>query len=265
MSAQKTLQIVSRFQNNALSTLRYEENPHVLDKESVAAHLSRMFRLAGYITPQLKEEFANHKESATLIEDLFFNILFHDDDEIVSGKDISTFNKTHNAHDDEEIAAIMEALASLETDQIALEKKYVMAFREKKTLASQIAKVLDNLTGNQVAIEQLIGMIHPDYVLLCIDYIEKQKGISQTTDVLIEEQIQRIKVVRKGLQDDAKHVSEIAYDLKTRGIGKHDIIWNNMQKLLKVDIQTYIPDKSKVYFPVWEYDIDSPIPLEDEP
>jgi 5'-deoxynucleotidase YfbR-like HD superfamily hydrolase len=262
-NAKATLDLTSKLHLSAERVKRFHNNPHVLDGDSIASHLSRICRLAAYILPTLLDEFKEHAEEKNLREGLLLMCLFHDDDEIIAGKDEITFTKQHNVHDDHEIAAFKQAHQELGTLTADILSNYFEQFRHKSTLTAKIAKVLDNLVGNQVAIEHKIGMVNPDYALICIEYVEKVKGVSQTTDALIDQQIEEIRQLRRELQQSSELLSHLAYTLKERGYGHHDDIFNNMTKLLRVDIDQYELNPDNVYIPVWEYDIDSPLSLEE--
>lgn len=263
-SAADTLQTHSTMHLAATQVERFRNNPHVLFTESVALHLSRMIRLAAYILPTLQEEFKDHPEAKNLEQDLLLTAFFHDDDEIIAEYDELTFNKNHNANDEQEIANFKKAHQLLPAETLPYLTNYFEQFRHKTTLAAKIAKVLDNLTGNQFAIEHQIGMINPDYALVCIEYVEKVRGVSQTTDALIDAQIEQIKTLRQELQTNHDLLSHLAYALKDNGHGHHSDILNNMIKLLRVDIDEYEINRDHIYTPVWEYDIDSPVPLHEE-
>lgn len=212
----KVLDLVANFQIKAQTIRRYDKNPFVVG-DNIAEHLARAARLLVYITPDLKAEFSDQVE---LVEEVFSSLMVHDDDEIVVGFDIPTGIKNHNANDGEEIKQFSEAVSSLPEPVKEFLINRFSSFRKKDSLAAKIAKALDNITGNQLVIEQG-GLVNPDSARFCIEYAEKVKGVSKTIDAIIEAQVQQI------------------------------IDWRNKAKeLLEIDVATHRLDKSKMYTPI---------------
>jgi len=226
--SQKILEYVSEFQTKAQNIKRYEGNPYVKG-DNIAEHLSRLARLLISITPQLKTEFP---DKPSLIEETLVTLLIHDDDEVIDGFDIPTALKVHNAKDEEEVSKFEQAIASLGDDGKSYLIPLFTSFRKKNSLASKIAKALDNITGNQLVIEQEVGLINPDQARFAIEYIEKVKGISKTIDSLIEAQIKQITDYRKNTLINLKGLP------------------NNAERLLKIDILKHTLDKAKINTPL---------------
>jgi 5'-deoxynucleotidase YfbR-like HD superfamily hydrolase len=212
----KVLELVTRLQVGAQAVLRYSINPFVVG-DNVAEHLARLARLLTYITPNLKAEF---KGEVGLVEEVFTCLMVHDDEEVFAGFDIPTGIKNHDANDEAEIQQFTEAVSGLPVTVREFLISRFSSFRGKDSLAVKIAKVLDNIVGNQLVIEQG-GLVNPDSARFCIEYVEKVKGASKTTDALVEAQIQQI------------------------------IDWRNKAKaLLEIDVTTHKLDKSKMYTPI---------------
>lgn len=212
----KVLDLVANFQVKAQTIKRYDKNPFVVG-DNIAEHLARAARLLVYITPNLQQEFPGEPG---LVEEVFSCLLVHDDDEIIVGFDIPTGIKNHNANDGEEIKQFSEAVSGLPEPVKEFLISRFSSFRNKDGLAAKIAKALDNITGNQLVIEQG-GLVNPDSARFCIEYAEKVKGVSKTIDALVEAQVQQV------------------------------IGWRKKAKeLLEIDVATHTLDKSKMYTPI---------------
>lgn len=225
--SRQILDLISSFQIKAQNIRRYEGNPYV-SGDNIAEHLLRLARLCISIGQDLKKEFPNDPQ---IIENLLVTLLVHDDDEVIDGFDIPTSMKTHNAKDQEEIERFNQSISSLNDET----KKYLGnafgSFRRKDTFVAKIAKVLDNIAGNQLVIEQKVGLINPDQARFAIEYVEKVRGVSKTTDGLINAQIQQIIEYREyavGNPGELKGLPE------------------KSKELLKIDITKHILDKSKI-------------------
>lgn len=228
-NAKAVLEFLSDFQNKAQNIKRYEGNPYV-EGDSIAEHLSRIARLVLYIAPQLKKEFP---DDTYLIENILVTVLIHDDDEIIDGFDIPTAIKNHNSKDDEEIFSFKNNLNTLDKYTQDYLVTYFGSFRKKDTRAAKIAKVLDNIVGNQLVVEQRRGLINPHQAKFAIEYIEKVKGISNTTDNLIFAQIEQIISLRKEMSE-LQNLSE------------------KEKNLLNIDILNFSLEKEKINIPIEE-------------
>jgi len=230
-NSKKTLEYVSEFQNKAQSIKRYEGNPYV-NGDNIAEHLCRLNRLLITIAPHLKNEFPDR---ITLIEEVLVTLNIHDDDEIIDGFDIPTAIKVHNAKDGEEAEKFRLSISQLGDHIVNYLLPLFTAFRQKDSLAAKIAKTLDNIAGNQLVIEQKIGLINPDQARFAIEYVEKVKGVSKTTDSLIQSQIDQIIEYRKYA---ASHFDE----LKS--------VPENARKLLDIDVLNHPLNKTKINVPL---------------
>lgn len=235
----KVLDLVAHFQIEAQKIMRYEKNPFV-DGDSIAEHLARAARLLVYITPDLKQEFP---DQPGLVEEIFSRLMVHDDDEINAGFDISTAVKVHNENDGEEIEQFTKAVSGLPAHIREFLIECFSSFRKRDTLAAKIAKALDNITGNQLVIEQGIGLINPDSARFCIEYAEKVRGISKTIDALVDAQIQQIIELRVEFLNNKTWLEGIKDSLGLSDIEK-------LEELLTIDMTTHVLDKSKVYVPI---------------
>lgn len=251
-NAEGILKTTSVFQIRAQEIFRYEGNPYVKG-DSIAEHLARCFRIAGYIMPYLIKEFKNPRLEA----EIYSSILFHDDDEIVDGFDIVTSKKAHGAKDREEIENLEVALIDLSPTC----RRYVITafsnFRKRRKLASKIAKVIDNLAGNQLVYEQKLGIVAPDSVKFAIWYVnnEKIRGISKTTDALLDAQTEMFLKYRNFAKDNRKEIKQLAMiakqskDCDMTAAGLEKII----KRLLSIDIQKYKLNHEDINKPIWEY------------
>ena len=229
------LDFISDFQARAQSIKRFVGNPYV-EGDNIAEHLSRLSRLLFCVAPALKKEFP---DDHNLIERVMITILLHDDDEVIDGYDIPTAMKNHNSKDEEEILKFRNHISKLprETQDYFLDA--FTGFRKKESLESKIAKALDNIAGNQLVIEQKIGLINPDQARFAIEYVQKVKGISSSIDLLIESQINQIVETRKSL---LANIGKVNFDLK--------ISESKALSLLSIDIFKHELDRSKVNLPL---------------
>lgn len=250
--AKSILAKVSQFQLRAESIMRYEGNPYV-EGDNIAEHQSRCIRIAAYIMPHLLFEF----DEPCLAGEIYATLLFHDDDEILEGFDIITSKKEHNVKDKEEVKNLDLAMTEVNKKT----KEYVVSlfrnFRARETLASKIAKVIDNLAGNQLVYEQKLGVIAPDSVKFAIWYInnEKVRGVSKTTDTILDAHTQMFYDYRKFVETNEQEIvklAELAH--KQTGCNKsvsemRDII----RRLLKIKIENYELKQEDIDKPLWEY------------
>jgi 5'-deoxynucleotidase YfbR-like HD superfamily hydrolase len=232
----EVLDLTAHFQTEAEKILRYEQNPFV-EGDSIAEHLARAARLLTYLTPGLKEEFP---EEPSLVGDIFVCLMVHDDDEIIEGFDIPTAIKNHDVKNDEEISAFAEAVSTLSNERQNFLVSTFSSFRNKSSLAAKIAKALDNITGNQLVIEQKIGLINPDSARFCIEYAQKVTGVSKVIDELVAAQIQQVVEGREQLKVNEQEI------LKISGVSNLPDA-SKIKELLGVDVMDHVLDKSKVY------------------
>lgn len=235
--ATNILEFVSNFQTKAQTIKRYEGNPYV-NGDNIAEHLSRVARLLICISSDLKKEFPNEP---SLIEETLMCLLIHDDDEVIDGFDIPAPIKSHNIKDEEEIEKFKEHVNKLTMETKNLIIPIFSSFRRKDTLFAKIAKVIDNISGNQLVIEQKIGLISPDQAKFAIEYAQKVKGVSKTTDYLVEAQIAQIIEYRNYL---TSHPDELS---KIEGVSEYI---EKAKELLKIDVLLHPLDKNKVFIPL---------------
>ena len=232
----KILEFVSNFQIKAEAIKRYEGNPYVKG-DNIAEHLSRVARLLICIAPDLKKEFP---DKPSLAEDALICLLVHDDDEVIDGFDIPTALKTHNVKDEEGVEKFKKFVTNLSNDSKNLLISAFSSFRRKDSLAAKIAKVLDNISGNQLVIEQKIGLINPDQAKFAIEYAEKVKGISKTTDILLDAQIAQIVEYRDYLKSNENELNNL---IDSSSLQK-------AKELLQINILSHSLDKSKINIPL---------------
>lgn len=233
------LDLTAIFQTRAEKILRYEKNPFV-EGDSIAEHLARVARLLTYITSGLKDEFP---DQPSLVGDVFVCLMVHDDEEIIDGFDIPTAIKNHDVKNDEEISAFANAVSGLSEDRRNFLISTFSSFRNKSSLAAKIAKAIDNITGNQLVIEQRIGMVNPDSARFCIEYAQRVLGASKVVDTLITAQIQQVVGGREKLKSDEQEIQRISRISSLPDTSK-------VRELLDIDVMTHVLDKSKVYTPL---------------
>jgi 5'-deoxynucleotidase YfbR-like HD superfamily hydrolase len=221
------LELSSDFQIKAQNIKRYEGNPYVVG-DNIAEHLTRLSRLLISISSHLKDEFPN---TENLIEDVLVTLLVHDDDEVIDGFDIPTAIKVHNSKDKEEIEKFEKSVSVLGEQTETYLTRLFTSFRKKDTLVAKISKALDNIAGNQLVIEQKIGLINPDQAKFAIEYVERVKGTSKIIDALIDTQIEQIKEYRKSALTNLENLPE------------------NASRLLKIDISEHVLDNTKINLP----------------
>jgi 5'-deoxynucleotidase YfbR-like HD superfamily hydrolase len=249
--ASDIINTVQVFHLGAEKVLRYSKNPYV-EGDNLAEHLSRMARLAVYAMPFFLVEFKNEP---SLAQDIYTTVITHDDDEIACGFDVVTFLKNHNSKDQEEIDSIRAKMGSLPPLSVDYVLNKFSSFRKKDTLAARITKVFDNVTGNQLVIEQKLGIVAPDLAKFTFNYAEKTKGVSKTTDSIIDAQLKQIIDYRSFAKDNESELDIlIEKSLKQEGCelsdGELKII---IKKLLEVDILSHELDSSKISFNIWQY------------
>ena len=230
------LDLTAHFQTEAEKILRYKDNPFV-EGDSVAEHLARAPRLLTYLTPGLQEEFPGE---LSLIGDTFVCLTIHDDDEIIEGFDIPTAIKNHDVKNDEEISAFAEVLSGLSEDRLNFLVSAFSSFRNKSSLAAKIAKAIDNITGNQLVIEQKIGLVNPDSARFCIEYAQKVIGVSKVIDALVAVQIEQVMEGRAELRADEEEMLRISNLFNLPDTSK-------VKELLDIDVMTHVLNKDKVY------------------
>lgn len=235
--ATKILEFVSNFQTKAQTIKRYEGNPYV-EGDNIAEHLSRVARLLICITPNLKKEFPNEP---TLIEETLVCLLVHDDEEVIGGFDIPAPIKSHNSKDGEEIEKFKEHVSKLTKETRDFLTSTFGSFRKKDTLFAKIAKVLDNISGNQLVIEQKIGLISPDQAKFAIEYAQKVKGVSKITDHVIDAQVAQIIEYRDYLKSNPDELNKID--------GVSEFI-EKAKELLQIDVLSHSLDKNKIFTPL---------------
>ena len=252
--ASEILDTLSDFHLGAEKVYRYIGDPYV-EGDNIAEHTARTIRLAIYTMPFLLAEFANHPEVKHFAEDLYVTILTHDDDEIAVGFDIISMNKNHNSKDQEEIDSVNKKMKNLPT----LSREYVIklfsSFRRKDTLVAKIAKAFDNITGNQLVAEQKLGLVAPDAAKFAIWYMEKVRGVSKTTDSLIDALIKQIIDYREfAKKNDAELEILIDKSLKQEGcnLSRSDLK-DLIKKLLDIDILSHELEKDKININLWQY------------
>lgn len=252
--ASDILDTLSDFHLGAEKVYRYIGDPYV-DGDNIAEHTARTIRLAIYSMPFLLEEFAEHPDIKHLPEDIYATILTHDDDEVAQGFDIISMNKNHNSRDQEEIDAVNEKMKNLPAPSREYVIKLFSSFRRKDTLAAKIAKVFDNVTGNQLVLEQKLGIVAPNAAKFAIWYAEKVRGVSKTTDLLLDALVKQIVDYREFAKNNNAEL-EILIDkaLAQEGCNlPRNELKNLIRKLLEIDILSYELQKEKININLWEY------------
>lgn len=234
-SALNTLNYISDFQNKAQSIKRFVGNPYV-EGDNIVEHLSRLARLLICIAPDLKVEFP---DKSNLIEEVLVTLLVHDDDEVIDGFDIPTAMKDHNVKDGEEIMKFDYSISNLSESTKEYLGNAFKSFRKKDSLSAKIAKALDNIAGNQLVIEQKIGLINPDQARFAIEYAEKVRGVSCATDVLVDAQVNQIVDWREKAKID---LDGVVIDLSKE----------KLMELLNVDVLTHVLDRTRINMPLSE-------------
>jgi 5'-deoxynucleotidase YfbR-like HD superfamily hydrolase len=234
-SALNILNYISDFQNKAQSIKRFVGNPYV-EGDNIAEHLSRLARLLICIAPDLKVEFPDNQN---LIEEVLVTLLVHDDDEVIDGFDIPTAMKDHNVKDGEEIMKFDYSISNLSESAKEYLGKAFKSFRKKDSLSAKIAKALDNIAGNQLVIEQKIGLINPDQARFAIEYAEKVRGISTAIDVLVDAQINQIV--------DWRQKAKVDLDGVVVNLSKEKLM-----ELLSVDVLAHVLDRARINVPLSE-------------
>jgi 5'-deoxynucleotidase YfbR-like HD superfamily hydrolase len=253
-NASRILDTLSEFHLGSEQVYRFVGYPHV-DGDNIAEHTSRAIRLAIYTMPFILEEFNDHPERVNLAENIYATILTHDDEEIAQGFDIISPFKNHNANTQGEIDLVDKKMKNLPD----VSRKYVInfftSFRKRDTLASRIAKACDNIGGNQPVLEQKLGLVPPDSARFALEFVEKVRGTSKTTDLLIDAHIKDIFDYRKFAKNseaEQKILIDKAFQQEGCNLSRNTLkILIN--QLLDIDISLYSMDKNKVTLKLWEY------------
>ncbi|MBP7057608.1 hypothetical protein KBB08_03935 [Candidatus Gracilibacteria bacterium] len=259
--AHNTLKYVSQMSVRGSLVMRYLLNPHVTRKDSVHEHIARIVRFATILLPVLRHAFRDDDAVLSELNHLQTIVSCHDDEEILAMEDIATFVKAHGAADADEVAKVRANLASVtEAEREYLVEKFAL-FRQRKTLSgaprmvADIAKVLDNLVGNQLAIEDKVGMIHPDYVIACLRYVQDYEGkVCDVIDQLISAQVREILAVRAAYNDEGQ-IEALVGQWVGEGKGVQEALVRKVRQQLAVDVTTHVFDNTRSYVPVWEYQV----------
>ncbi len=259
--ASQTLQYVSDMSVQGRTIIRYLGNPHVTRKDSVHEHIARITRFATIILPLLRAEFAHDPAMLEELNHLQTMVCVHDDEEILQRADIATFAKQHDSNNDKEIALIRAHLGSLTATEREYVLKYFILFRKRKELEgapkklADIAKVLDNLVGNQLAIEDQVGLIQPDYTICCLDYIRPYEGqVCKTMDVFIQAQLKQMLAMRESMRTDGT-IGRLATLWAGEQKNTYDTLIVRIRDQLAVNLDTHTFDKTRCHVPVWKYQI----------
>lgn len=248
------LEATSDFQLGAEKVERFVGCPYV-DGDNVALHTARSVRMAIYAMPFILKEFSDHSDIGNLAENIFATILIHDDEEIAQGFDIISPLKNHNADIQEEIDLVKNKMKNLPIASSAYVIKLFSSFRKRDTLYSKISKVIENLASNQLVIEQKLGLVTPDSTKFAIDFVDKFRGTSKTTDLLVGAQITQIIDYRNFAKDNENEI-DLLIDKSFKQEGcklSKDDLKILIKKLLEIDMSSHQLDRSKVQFNVWQY------------
>jgi 5'-deoxynucleotidase YfbR-like HD superfamily hydrolase len=241
------LDFVGEFATRAGKIRRFEAHPYV-DGDSLSEHHHRLQRLLVCIAPYLKEEFPKEKD---LIEDISLILSLHDDDEIMVGYDITTQLKNHDASFDGEVRDFKKAVSRLSKKSLDFMTERFRSFRTRDSRVAKIAKALDNLAGNQVLIEQKFALINPNPSKFTIEYAEKVKGASKTTDALIDAQVSQIVEYRKYLKAHPKEVERlIDARLPISDPKERKRVIAKARKLLEINVLTHVLNLSQTLVPL---------------
>jgi hypothetical protein len=230
-------QLVEKFQLGGERVARYEGNPYVIG-DNIAEHIARGVRLISYISTELEREYPSERD---LVRDILTTFIIHDDDEIIDGVDIATFKKNHNIKDEDEVEAFTKSIESLPQDSFQRHSQLFQSFRNKDTLASRIAKQIDNVVGNQLVVEQKAGVIAPISAKFAIEYVRKVRDLSGSEIIgkLIDSQIESIMELRRKLLHNQKELKSIiqkyihdgSYDIDL------EILLERATQLLEVNLE----------------------------
>lgn len=251
MNSNSILQLTGEFQHGAEQVLRYEGNPYV-EGDTVAEHIARGVRLITYLVPHLNAEFP---EEENLAVDLYGIFTLHDDDEVLEGSDIVTYEKAHNTADGREVNQLKHALNELDHASSAYAVDLFRQFRTKDTLAAKIAKQIDNLLGNQLVIEQQIGLIAPYTAKFSAWYVSSVRELSgsDTIRALIDAQIEMVHEGRRKILAD----QELLNTLLSRYEELHGvkIPIESAQRLLSADLKDFPHNPKLAGMRLEDYDL----------
>jgi hypothetical protein len=248
------LETTSDFQLGAEKVERFVGCPYV-DGDNVALHTARSVRIAVYVMPFILKEFSNHPDVGSLAENIYATTLIHDDEEIVQGFDIISPLKNHNADIQEQIDLVKDKMKNLPVASSTYAIKLFSSFRKRDTLYSKISKVIENLASNQLVIEQKLGLITPDSVKFAIDFVDKFRGVSKTTDLLIDAQITQIINYRNFAKNNENEIDLLIDKSLTQEGCKlsKDYLRILIKKLLDIDVLSHQLDINKIQFNIWQY------------
>jgi hypothetical protein len=94
-------------------------------------------------------------------------------------------------------------------------------------------------------VEQKVGLINPDEALFALEYVRSVRGVSKTTDALVDAQIRQIIDGREALRTDPKLE---CYLLVSRlcGFNEREKAVKKAQELLSIDILKHTLDVKKI-------------------
>lgn len=248
------LETTSDFQLGAEKVERFVGCPYV-DGDNVALHTARSVRIAIYAMPFILKEFSNHPDIENLAENIYATTLIHDDEEIAQGFDIISPLKNHNADVEGEIDLVKDRMKNLPAASSTYAIERFSSFRKRDALYSKISKAIENLASNQLVIEQKLGLVTPDSVKFAIDFVDKFKGFSNTTDIFIDAQITQMTDYRSFAKNSENEIDFLVDKSLTQEGCKlsKDDLKILIKKLLEVDMSSHELDKSKIQFNIWQY------------
>ncbi len=115
-------------------------------------------------------------------------------------------------------------------------------------------KTID-IAGNQLVLEQKLGIIAPDSAKFTIEYAQKTKGVSKTTDLIIDAQIKKVIDYRLFVKNNETEIDLLVEkSLQQEGcqLSKSDLK-ALIKRLLDIEILSYQLEQDKIDYKIWQY------------
>ncbi len=238
------LRVSSSLQVWAQKSRRFVGNPHV-DGDTVAEHVDRMTRIAVMTLPALWKEFPDKKDELCPLVPM---IVVHEMGEMSVHGDVAAFIKDYGAIESRELQTVKSYTERLPKDSGEFILQLYNEHEDQHSLVAKLTKAFDRLATTAPVIEQKIGVIQPDYAKLSVEYVQKQLGVSNTTDKLIKAQINRILRLRKKwrTREELIRLAETFADTW----GTPEELFNIFKLMLSIDLKNYTANRERAYIPI---------------
>ena len=171
--------------------MRYSNNPHVKNKDTVASHTWRSTLLALLLASELQESNPDIDWSKVIAMLIIHDIIEIGQNEV---KALGFRNRETKAKREQEISQqIFSGFTSNGTMHI---KKLLEEFLDQTTIEAKLAKAIENFESNMHVIEEVEPILDKDHCQRTIDYISRRFNILNELDELIKIQLEEINEIK---------------------------------------------------------------------